>query len=421
MAGEKTDEKICVIGLGYVGLPLAAALSAHFHVIGCDRDAARIAALKDGRDNTGELSAAALQNAKIIFSENIKDGADCSVYIITAPTPLLPDRRPDLSPLTDACKAAGAVLKTGDLVIIESTVYPGVTEDICAPVLAEESGLQFNRDFYCGYSPERANPGDTSRPLAAIKKITSASAPEAAERAAAIYEKIITAGICRVSSIRVAEAAKAVENTQRDVNIALMNEVAMLCHSLDIDSAEVFSAAASKWNFLPFSPGLVGGHCIGVDPYYLCYKAQAGGYQPNLILAARQINDSMGRYVADKTMLLLARRGAALKGARVLILGFSFKENCPDPRNSRVAEMRRAFLDSGCEVRVCDPVADGEKTRAEYGIGLAADWRAELAKKPDAVVFAVAHKCFAEITAEDLGGALAVDVKGFAPRADWRL
>ena len=418
---QNADKNICVIGLGYVGLPLAAAMSEHFSVCGYDRDAGRIAALKNGADNTRELSAAEIQNANIRFTENIAEAKHCTAFIITVPTPLLPDRRPDLSPLKDACRAAAKVLKKGDLVVVESTVYPGVTEEICAPLLAEESGLRFNQDFYCGYSPERVNPGDPARPITAIKKLTAASAPEAEDRTAALYEKTIAAGIVRVSSVRAAEAAKAVENTQRDVNIALMNEVAMLCHSLNIDSAEVFAAAGSKWNFLPFSPGLVGGHCIGVDPYYLCYKAQAGGYRPNLILAARQINDSMGRYVAEKTARMLARRGAALKGARVLILGFSFKENCPDPRNSRVAETRAALADAGCEVCVCDPVADAEKTRAEYGVDLASDFHAELKKKPDAVIFAVAHKCFLEITAEELGDSLVADVKGAAPRADWRL
>ena len=415
------DEKICVIGLGYVGLPLAAALAKHFFVVGCDRDPARIAALKDGKDDTGELSPEEVRAAAIHPTTCIADAAGCSVFVITVPTPLLPDNRPDLSPLTDACRAAGKMLQKNALVVVESTVYPGVTEDICAPVLAETSGLKYNRDFFCGYSPERANPGDRARPLSSIKKVVSGSTPEAAARTCAIYEKVISAGIHRAPSIRVAETSKVVENTQRDVNIALMNEFAMLCRSLEIESADVFAAAATKWNFLPFVPGLVGGHCIGVDPYYLCHKARESGYSPNLILAARQINDAMGRYVADRAVYEMARRGVKIKGAGVLILGFSFKENCPDPRNSRVDEIRKVLLNAGAEVCVCDPVADETKTRAEYGFSPQRDWRTALAQKPAVVIFAVAHREFSAITAADLGDALTLDVKGFAPRADWRL
>ena len=416
-----SGENICVVGLGYVGLPLAAALVARGQVTGYDNDAGRIAELRTGRDRTGELSAEQLHAAGLRLSADIKEAADCTAYIITVPTPLLPDKRPDLSPLLDACRAVGSVLSGGDLVIIESTVYPGVTEELCAPLLAQISGLCYNRDFTCGYSPERVNPGDAARPVAAICKITAGSTPAAAVRTDAIYRRIITAGTHAAASIRIAEAAKVIENTQRDVNIALMNEFAMLCHSLQIDSAKVFAAAATKWNFLPFAPGLVGGHCIGVDPYYLCHKAQASGYQPNLILAARQINDSMGRYIADHTVYLMAQRGLTIKGAVVLILGFAFKENCPDPRNSRVAEMRQALQDAGCTVHVCDPLADGDKIQAEYGFRPTTDWRAALAKRPAAVVFAVAHDCFGEITAADLGDCLVVDVKNCAPRADWRL
>ena len=417
-------EKICVVGLGYVGLPLAAVLARQFLVVGCDSDSERIAALREGRDDTGEMSAeslAALAETKWRLTDDIGDAAGCNVYIITVPTPLLADKRPDLSPLRAACRAVGGVLAAGDLAVVESTVYPGVTEDICAPLLAEVSGLQYKKDFHCAYSPERINPGDSSRPLSKIKKIVAGDSPKSAARARAVYEKIIAAGVHLAPSIRVAEAAKAIENTQRDVNIALMNEFAMLCDSLEIDSAAVFAAAATKWNFLPFSPGLVGGHCIGVDPYYLCHRAQAGGYQPNLILAARQINDSMGRHVAEKTLLLLARRGAVIRGAKVLILGFAFKENCPDPRNSRVADIRRALQDAGCEVSVCDPVADRNKALAEEGVELQTDIGHALAAKPDAIIFAVAHQCFSQIAAADLGQSLVLDVKGIAPRSDWRL
>ena len=417
------EERVCVIGLGYVGLPLATALAAHVPVVGYDRDTARITALKDGRDDTGETAAETLRACgdQLTFADNIKTAAECNVFIITVPTPLLPDKRPDLQPLQDACRAAGGVLSAGDMVIIESTVYPGVTEEVCLPILCEASGLSHPDDFACGYSPERISPGDSARPMTAIPKITAGATAESAARVDALYRRIITAGTHCAPSIRVAEAAKVMENTQRDVNIALMNELAMLCHSMQIDSAEVFAAAETKWNFLPFSPGLVGGHCIGVDPYYLCHKARASGYQPNLILAARQINDSMGAYVADKTVYLLARRGVKIRGARVLILGFSYKENCSDSRNSRVFELQRTLADAGCEVTVCDPVADSRKTMGEYGFTPTGDWREALAKKPAAVVFAVAHREFAGITADDLGDALVVDVKGAAPRADWRL
>ncbi|MGU9951007.1 MAG: nucleotide sugar dehydrogenase [Gammaproteobacteria bacterium WSBS_2016_MAG_OTU1] len=416
-----TDSKICIIGLGYVGLPLAVAMAKHFQVSGYDCDAARIRALSGSEDSTGEVSAAQLQNANIQFTDNIKDAADCTVYIITVPTPLLSDKRPDLSPLQSACVAVGGVLSANDMVIIESTVYPGVTEEVCVPILESTSGLKYEKDFVCGYSPERVNPGDPNRPITTIPKVVAGSTPQAAKRANAIYEKTITAGIHLVSSIRVAEASKVIENTQRDVNIALMNEFAMLCHSLQIDSAEVFAAASSKWNFLPFTPGLVGGHCIGVDPYYLCHKAQASGYQPNLILAARQINDSMGRYIADKTIHLLAQSGTVIKNANVLILGFSFKENCPDPRNSRTADIYTTLQNAGCEVCICDPVADKDKTKNEYGIVLQTDLQSALATKPVAVIFAVAHECFTKIEVADLADAIVVDVKGFAPRSDWRL
>ena len=413
------SEKICIIGLGYVGLPLAAAFAKRYVVFGYDCDADKIAALRDYRDDTGELSAAELRDLDWRLDDNI--AADCTVYIITVPTPLLPDKRPDLSPLQSACRTVGAVLSAGDLVIVESTVYPGVTEEYCAPILQEVSGLIYNRDFVCGYSPERINPGERARPLTSIKKITAGSTAAATARVNALYQSIITAGTHVAPSIRVAETAKVMENTQRDVNIALMNEFAMACHAMQIESAEVFAAAASKWNFLPFVPGLVGGHCIGVDPYYLCHQARASGYSPNLILSARQINDSMGAYVADKTIFLLAQRGETIKGARVLILGFSFKENCPDPRNSRVAEICATLQAAGCEVQISDPVADRAKTKAEYGIDLQTDYHAALAQQPAAIIFAVAHACFADITADDMGDALAVDIKGFAPRADWRL
>ena len=419
------QEKICIVGLGYVGLPLAAAMAARFSVVGYDCDSERTAELCDAHDRTGELLpeelCALLADGKLQFSDNIQDAADCSVYIITVPTPLLPDKRPDLSPLRSACRAVGGVLKKGDLAVIESTVYPGVTEDVCAPLLAEASGLVYNQDFFCGYSPERINPSDRARPITQIPKVTAGSTPQAAARTDSLYREVIVAGTHPAPTIRVAEAAKVMENTQRDVNIALMNEFAMLCDSLNIDSAAAFAAAASKWNFLPFSPGLVGGHCIGVDPYYLCHKAQASGYQPNLILAARQINDSMGHYIADRAVYLMAQKGVVIRGAKALILGFSFKENCPDPRNSRADDIRQALQLAGCQVRVCDPVADKQKTMREYGFAPEDNLAAVLAEQYDVIIFAVAHACFTDIATAALGDALVIDVKGFAPRADWRL
>ena len=415
-----TREKICVVGLGYVGLPLSVALAEKHEVTGYDSSSARLAALADGSDATGEVSAAALQAAEIRFCGSIAE-ADSEVYIITVPTPLGSDKQPDLSPLRDACRAVGSVLRRGNLVIIESTVYPGVTEEVCAPLLAAESGLRYNEDFTCGYSPERVNPADRSRPITAISKITAGSTAAAAERVDALYRAVITAGTHRAPSIRTAEAAKAVENTQRDINIALMNELAMLCRSLNLDARDVFAAAATKWNFLPFTPGLVGGHCIGVDPYYLSHKAQRSGYQPNLILSARQINDAMGHYVAENALLLMAQRGLRTKGTEALLLGFTFKENCPDPRNSRVADIRRLLLDAGCAVRVCDPVADSDKMQQEYGFAPETDIAAALASRPSVIIFCVAHECFADIPTEALADALVLDVKGIAPRADWRL
>ena len=415
-------EKISVVGLGYVGLPLAAALARRFAVVGCDANPERVAQLQNGGDSSGEVSgedlAAVSQN--ITFTANIADARECQVFIIAVPTPILPDRRPDLSVLESACRNVGTVLKTGDLVVVESTVYPGVTEEICAPILQNESGLTFNRDFACGYSPERVSPGDGPN-IADIVKITAGSTPEAARKTANIYRAVIRAGIHMAESIRVAEAAKVLENTQRDINIALMNEAAMICQSLELDSGAVFAAAATKWNFLPFRPGLVGGHCVGVDPYYLSHKAIASGYRPNLILAARQINDSMGAYVAAQTMALMSRRGLRILGARVLVLGFAFKENCADPRNSRVWDIVSELRAGGCEVAVCDPVADRDKAKAEYNAELETDWRLALSRKPDAVVFAVAHDAFREISESDLGDALIIDVKGAAPKADWRL
>ena len=418
----RMGEKICVVGLGYVGLPLAVAFARKFSVVGCDANPDRIRELRDGRDSAGEVSpddfAAVSEN--LSFSASVQDARQCGVFIIAVPTPVCSDRRPDLAILEGACRSVGAVLKPGDLVVVESTVYPGVTEEICAPILEKESGLKFNRDFACGYSPERVSPGD-GPDITDIVKITAGSTPEAAARTDALYRQIITAGTFPARSIRAAEAAKVLENTQRDINIAIMNEAAMICHSAELDFGEVLAAAATKWNFLPFRPGLVGGHCIGVDPYYLSHKAETSGHSPELILTARRINNEMGAYVAAQTLDLMARRGVPAAGARILILGFTFKENCADPRNSRVWDVYRELTAGGCEVEICDPVADLEKTRAEYGIAPGADLAAALSRRPQAVVFAVAHDIFRDIAEKDLGDALIIDVKGIAPRADWRL
>ena len=416
-------EKISVVGLGYVGLPLAAALARRFAVVGCDANPERVAQLQNGGDSSGEVSgedlAAVSQN--LTFTANIADARECQVFIIAVPTPILPDRRPDLSVLESACRNVGTVLKTNDLVVVESTVYPGVTEEICAPILENESGLTFNRDFACGYSPERLRPGTAHRNLSEIVKVTAGSTPEAAARTDAIYKRIIRAGTFPAESIRAAEAAKVLENVQRDINIAVMNEAALMCEALNLDSRAVFAAAASKWDFLNFQPGLVGGHCIGVDPYYLSHKAQACGYRPDLLLAARKINDAMGGVIAARTLALLRQRDSKGQNFRVLVLGFTFKENCADPRNSRVWDIVSELRAGGCEVAVCDPVADRDKARTEYGAELETDWRLALSRKPDAIIFAVAHDAFREISESDLGDALIIDVKGAAPKSDWRL
>ena len=420
IGGKKTDEKICVVGLGYVGLPLAAALARKFPVVGCDSNPLRVRELQAKNDSAGQLRPGDFPPANLAFAADIRAARDCGVFIVTVPTPIFPDHRPDLRPLENACRDIAKVLKRGGLVVIESTVYPGVTEEICAPILEKESGLVFNADFACGYSPERVSPGD-GPDIADIVKITAGSTPAAAARTDAIYRQVIRAGTFRADSIRAAEAAKVLENTQRDVNIALMNEAARVCDALDLDSGAVFAAAATKWNFLNFRPGLVGGHCIGVDPYYLSHKAQTSGYRPNLILAARQVNNAMGAYVAARTLSLLERRGRPAAKARVLILGFTFKENCADPRNSRVWDVFCELQNAGCEVVACDPVADLEKVRTEYGVALETDVDAALERNPDAIIFAVAHDEFRKIPATALGDSLVVDVKGIAPRWDWRL
>jgi UDP-N-acetyl-D-galactosamine dehydrogenase len=412
-------ETIAVIGLGYVGLPLAVAFGRKRPVIGFDISASRIDELKAGRDRTRELGTEELGEASHLrFSCTPDDLRECKVFIVTVPTPVDGANRPDMSALCAASELVGRVMPPGAVVVYESTVYPGATEEVCVPVLERASGRAFNRDFFCGYSPERINPGDRKHRLESILKVTSGSTPEAADAIDRLYAQVVTAGTHKASSIRVAEAAKVIENTQRDVNIALVNELALIFHRMGLDTLEVLEAAGTKWNFLPFRPGLVGGHCIGVDPYYLTHKAQELGYHPEVILAGRRINDSMGAHVAERVVKLMLSRRIELLGARVLVLGLTFKENCPDVRNTRVVDIVEALREYGVALDVHDPWADAAAAHEEYGI--------ELVREParcayDAVVLAVAHQEFAQlgetgIRAFGREGCIVFDVKGVLPR-----
>jgi UDP-N-acetyl-D-galactosamine dehydrogenase len=384
--------RIGVIGLGYVGLPLAVEFGRHFHTVGFDVKAQRIAELKAGKDSTLETTKADLKAAhRLTFTKDIKDLASCRVFIVTVPTPIDNYKRPDLTPLVKASETVGKVLKKGDVVVYESTVYPGCTEEVCVPVLERESGLRFNKDFFAGYSPERINPGDKEHRLPSIRKITSGSTPAVADFVNSLYATIIKAGTHKASSIRVAEAAKVIENTQRDVNIALINELALIFNRLGIDTEEVLIAAGTKWNFLPFRPGLVGGHCIGVDPYYLTHKAQEIGYHPEMILAGRRLNDNMAIYVAGEIIKRMTHRRIHVKGARVLVMGLTFKENCPDVRNSKVVDVVRELEKYGARVDVYDPWVDGHEAQHEYGLVPVKTVRKGTY---DAIVLAVAHNEF---------------------------
>ena len=409
--------KIAVVGLGYVGLPLAAAFSEKYEVVGFDVNAKRIEELKSGYDRTLELSNEQMKKAidnGMKFSLNLDDIRSCNFFIVTVPTPIDKNKRPDLTPVVKATQSVAKVLKKGDIVVYESTVYPGVTEEICVPLL-EESGLKFNKDFFCGYSPERINPGDKEHTVTKIKKITSGSTPEIADKVDEIYRSIITAGTHKASSIKVAEAAKVIENTQRDINIAFMNELAMIFNKMNIDTNAVLQAAGTKWNFLNFRPGLVGGHCIGVDPYYLTHKAQELGFHPEIILAGRRINDNMGKYAADQVVKLMIKRGVLINSARVLVLGLTFKENCPDIRNSRVIDVIEELRDFGCCVDVYDPWADEAEVKREYGIvPLKSFDEADY----DCVVIAVAHDKFKGLK---FSKALVYDIKNVYENADARL
>jgi UDP-N-acetyl-D-galactosamine dehydrogenase len=389
--------RIGVVGLGYVGLPLAVEFGKHFETIGFDVNPRRVAQLRKGRDSTLEVSRRELRTAeRLTFTTDLERLRRCRVFIVTVPTPIDGYKRPDLSPLERASESVGAVLRKGAVVIYESTVYPGCTEEVCVPILERVSGLKFNRDFFTGYSPERINPGDKEHRLTTIRKVTSGSTSEVADFVDQLYGTIVMAGTHKTSSIRVAEAAKVIENTQRDVNIALINELALIFNRLGIDTEEVLNAAGSKWNFLPFRPGLVGGHCIGVDPYYLTHKAQEIGYHPEMILAGRRLNDNMALHVAEQITRLMAAKRIHVKGARVLVLGITFKENCPDIRNSKVADVVRELLKQGALVEVYDPWASATECRYEYGLTLV---RKLKSARYDAAVVAVAHRQFRELGA----------------------
>ena len=411
------DARIAVIGLGYVGLPLAVEFARKFPVVGYDISVPRITELRQGRDSSLEVTPEELGEVSMTFTEKLDDIRECNVYIVTVPTPIDEYKNPDLRPLVSASRAVGQVIGRGDVVVYESTVYPGATEEDCIPVIEQVSGLVYNQDFYAGYSPERINPGDKEHRVTTIKKVTSGSTPEIADFVDALYASIITAGTHKASSIKVAEAAKVIENTQRDVNIALINELALIFGKMNIDTEEVLKAAGTKWNFLPFRPGLVGGHCIGVDPYYLTHKAQAIGYHPAMILAGRRINDGMGSHVAGNVVKLMLKRGLTVNGGRALIMGLTFKENCPDLRNTRVVDIIDELESYGMQVDVWDPWVSAAEAEHEYGITPVGQPQAGAYQ---AVVLAVAHKQFVELGLERIRalgapGSVLFDVKYLFP------
>ena len=422
------QNRIAIIGLGYVGLPLAIEFSKHFPVVGFDTNADKVNSLVDLEDYTKELASADLERLLcgdtqslanhgkgFLPSTSIEDIKNCNIYIVTVPTPIDEFKKPDLGPLISASTMLGKILKKGDLVIYESTVYPGCTEEDCVPVLEKESGLKYKVDFYCGYSPERINPGDKKNRLPNIIKVTSGSTPEIALRVDALYKTIITAGTHKASSIKVAEASKAIENAQRDVNISFMNELSLMFDRMEIDTNDVLAAAGTKWNFLPFKPGLVGGHCIGVDPYYLAHKAESLGYHPAVILSGRRVNDQMSSFVASKMVKLLVHNGHQVKDSKVLILGLTFKENCPDIRNTKVIDVYHELRDYAIDVAIYDPWADKEEVKAEYGLELLSDFDG---KEYHGVILAVSHNEFLEIDFAALkeSGTLIFDTKAFIDR-----
>ena len=421
------NKKICIIGLGYVGLPLAHAFSKKFKVVGFDINKPRVDELNSGYDRTLELSSEEVLESisnGMIYSTSMEDIKDCNIYIVTVPTPIDSSNRPDLTPLIKSSQTIGKVLKKDDIVIYESTVYPGVTEEVCVPELERVSGMTFNKDFFCGYSPERINPGDKEHTVTKILKITSGSNPTIATVVDELYKSIIIAGTHKASSIKVAEAAKVIENTQRDVNIALINELALIFDTMNINTNDVIEAAATKWNFIKLKPGLVGGHCIGVDPYYLTHKAEELGYKPNLILGARQINNGMGKYIAEKTIKLMIKAGKLIKDSNILIMGLTFKENCPDIRNTKVVDIISELKDYGANIDVYEPWID-EKDKGYYDYNFVEN-PFENSKKYDSIVVSVGHDKFKTLTQKEYDSLikdekLIIDVKGIVPEPSWKL
>ena len=411
-------DKICVIGLGYVGLPLAVEFGKKFDTIGFDIKEPRLEELRAGKDRTGEVEPDDLKQAdKLTYTSKIDEIGKAKFYIVTVPTPIDENKIPDLTPVKQATETVAHVLDKDNIVIYESTVYPGATEEVCVPILEEKSGLKYNQDFYCGYSPERINPGDKVHTVKTIKKVTSGSTPEITEIVDQLYNEIITAGTHKASSIKVAEAAKVIENAQRDINIAFVNELAVIFNKLGIDTLEVLEAAGTKWNFLDFRPGLVGGHCIGVDPYYLAHKAKAIGYNPEIILSGRRLNDNMGSIVSNRVIKLMINKGHKIAGSKVLILGFTFKENCPDIRNTRVIDIKREMEEFGCNVEIYEPFADTQEVEEIYGFSII-NKENQLSKGYDAIIGAVAHNKFKEFNIKKFknGSAVVFDVKGFLDR-----
>ena len=415
------DSKICIVGLGYVGLPLAHAFSEKYDVVGLDIYQERINELKKAHDRTLELSSEQLQEAidnNIKFTCDINDIKDCNIYIVTVPTPIDKNKRPDLTPLIKASEVIGKALKKDDIVIYESTVYPGATEEECVPILEKFSNLKFNTDFFCGYSPERINPGDKEHTVTKIKKVTAGSTPDVGKKVDELYASIITAGTHLAPTIKVAEAAKVIENSQRDINIAFVNELAIIFNKLNVNTNDVLEAASTKWNFLPFKPGLVGGHCIGVDPYYLTHKAQQIGYNPEIILAGRRLNDNMGIYVANQVIKLMIKKGHKIEGSKVLILGITFKENCPDIRNSKVIDVIEELQEFGCNIDLYDPWADKEEVKNEYNIEL----NNEINKTNyEAIVLAVSHDEFKDLDIKPTDGTVVYDIKSILDETDGKL
>ena len=421
------NNRICLIGLGYVGLPLAVAFAEKFKVIGFDINQSRISELVNGHDRTLEIDDNLLNSIKnnITYTTDIQDTKDCNIYIVTVPTPIDKTNRPDLTPLIESSKTVGSVLSRNNIVIYESTVYPGVTEGVCVPELEKSSGMEFNKDFFCGYSPERINPGDKEHTVTKILKVTAGSTPEITQQVDDLYKLVITAGTYMASSIKVAEASKVIENTQRDVNIALMNELALIFDQMDIDTNEVLEAAATRWNFIKLTPGLVGGHCIGVDPYYLTFKAVELGCKPDLILASRQINNGMSKYVAGRTIKEMIKAGKVIKNSNILMLGVTFKEDCPDMRNTKVVDIIDELKDFGANVDVYDPWVDPNEEKKWYKHGIISN-PLDDNKKYDAIVVAVGHKQFKEYTAKtysQLSNAqeVIIDIKNIVQNPTWRL